>query len=148
MCVRVRTCVVWVYEHVLLQPSRRWLIHQIMTVKRQQASLQFTSVEFFLTHWNTYYVLWYHISLVLKVQIKFVLKYAFSETNTLTSGLAKCMYEKKDENSDPTIVLQLYLEQTSSSVFIFLSIVQLQSLSEYDNGDTQLILCMSLCPAL
>lgn len=59
------------------------------------------------------------------------------------------VWEKEEnENSDPTIVLQLYLEQTSSSVFIFLSIVQLQSLSEYDNGDTQLILCMSLCPAL
>lgn len=56
--------------------------------------------------------------------------------------------KEEDENSDPTIVLQLYLEQTSSSVFIFLSSVQLQSLSEYDNGDTQLILCMSLCPAL
>lgn len=35
------------------------------------------------------------MSLVLKVQIKLVLKYVFSETNTLTSGLAKCMYEKK-----------------------------------------------------
>lgn len=60
------------------------------------------------------------------------------------------VWEKEDENSDPTFtkVLQLYLEQTSCSVFIFLSIVQLQSLSEYDNGDTQLILCMSLCPAL
>lgn len=31
------------------------------------------------------------MSLVLKVQIKLVLKYVFSETNTLTSGL----YEKK-----------------------------------------------------
>lgn len=93
------------------------------------------------------------MSLVLKVQIKLVLKYVFGETNTLTSGLAKCMYvweKEEEENSDPTFtkVLQLYLEQTSCSVFIFLSIVQLQSLSEYDNGDTQLILCMSLCPAL
>lgn len=93
------------------------------------------------------------MSLVLKVQIKLVLKYVFSETNTLTSGLAKCMYvweKEEEENSDPTFtkVLQLYLEQTSCSIFIFLSIVQLQSLSEYDNGDTQLILCMSLCPAL
>lgn len=41
------------------------------------------------------------------------------------------VWEKEEENNDPTFtqVLQLYLEPTSCSVFIFFSIVQLQSLS-------------------